>query len=158
MMLLIGILMPASTAQPISGAAKVITGDTIELSGRRLKLAGIDAPDVLQGCRTGQREFYKCGEESWKFLNGLIQKRSVSCSPLDGNHDGQKIARCHIDGKDLADEIVRNGHAVAAASATYLAAEKEARANKRGLWAGTFVLPSEWRRRMKQNPPIGVAK
>jgi endonuclease YncB( thermonuclease family) len=150
--------LSASTAQPISGPAKVITGDTIELPGQRLKLAGIDAPDVPQGCRTAQGEFYRCGEESWKFLNSLVQGHSVSCSPLDGNHGGQKIARCHVGGKDLANEIVRSGHAVAAASATYPAAEKEARVNKRGLWAGTFVLPSEWRRRMKQNPPIGVAK
>ena len=37
----------------ISGRARVIDGDTIEVSGSRIRLHGIDAPESAQTCLAG---------------------------------------------------------------------------------------------------------
>ena len=49
--------------------------------------------------------------------------------------------------QDLREWVGRQGHAIAYRefSSDYLAPEKEARDAKRGMWAGRFDKPSEWR-------------
>ncbi len=37
-------LLPAGALADISGPARVIDGDTLEVAGRRVRLPGIDAP------------------------------------------------------------------------------------------------------------------
>ena len=52
-----GLALGASTipAATVSGSAKVIDGDTLEVSGKRIRLFGIDAPEASQICeRDGQ--------------------------------------------------------------------------------------------------------
>ena len=59
-------------------------------------------------------------------------------------------ARCFAAGHDLAGEMVRNGYALdwpRYSKGFYADQEAEARENGRGLWAGEFVKPWDWRRR-----------
>ena len=58
-----------------------------------------------------------------------------------------------MNGQDVALELVRRGLSIVYRKylpdpdmkAEYLAAENEARAAKRGMWAGMFIEPSKWR-------------
>ena len=43
--------MPALALADITGPAKVIDGDSIDIAGQRIRLHGIDAPDGRQNCR-----------------------------------------------------------------------------------------------------------
>jgi endonuclease YncB( thermonuclease family) len=49
--------------------------------------------------------------------------------------------------------LVRQGWAVASGfSGIYASEEAEAKAEKRGIWAGTFIAPREWRRQKANGP------
>jgi len=57
------------------------------------------------------------------------------------------LGRCTVGTLDVNRAMVVGGHAVAFRrySTDYVPAEESAKANKRGLWAGTFRMPSEYR-------------
>ncbi len=66
------------------------------------------------------------------------------------DHYARDVATCLADERDLGEAMVRAGQArdyVRHSRGRYAAAEREARAAKRGLWAGQFEEPEAWRRR-----------
>ncbi len=44
-------LLPALAFADVTGPARVIDGDMIEVAGERIRLHGIDAPESGQSCR-----------------------------------------------------------------------------------------------------------
>lgn len=139
---------PASTGAPLSGRARVVDGDSLEIAGRRIRLFGIDAPELHQDCRTAAGRAYDCGGAARRALDDLIGGRAVTCTPVGASHD-RAVATCQANGRDLSEELVRSGHALELANFSrgrYSAAEREAREARRGLWAGNFEQPAEWRR------------
>jgi endonuclease YncB( thermonuclease family) len=73
----------------------------------------------------------------------------VSCEERDLDRHGRIVAVCFAGGLDLNPWLVQQGWAVAYRrySRDYVAAEAEAKAAGRGLWAGSFVQPEAWRRK-----------
>ena len=47
----------------ITGKARIIDGDTLEVGGKRVRLHGIDAPEAKQTC-TAHGKTWHCGEEA----------------------------------------------------------------------------------------------
>lgn len=129
--------------------ASVVDGDTLASGGDRLRLYGIDAPEAAQPCERGGRA-YACGGEASAALARILGGGMVSCAQLDTDQYGRRVVRCHNDrGADVAAEMVRQGWAVAFRrfSLDYAPQEAEARSARRGLWAGRFDDPADWRRR-----------
>lgn len=140
---------PAPIGMPLTGRAKIIDGDSLELLGERIRLFGIDAPESRQTCRDARGESYACGREAARALSALIAGRAVICTPVDHDRYERDVALCTVNGRDLGDAMVRAGHAVEYtrhSGGRYAAAEREARAAKRGIWAGQFDEPETWRR------------
>ena len=56
----------------VVGSARVIDGDTLEISGQRIRIHGIDAPEGRQTCTRGQAAWL-CGHTSkaMRALRGL---------------------------------------------------------------------------------------
>jgi endonuclease YncB( thermonuclease family) len=78
----------------------------------------------------------------------MIGNRPVDCTPTGASYD-RKVALCRVAGSDLSEGMVRAGHALELRNHSrgrYSAAEREARDARRGIWAGSFERPSEWRR------------
>lgn len=139
---------PASTGVAFSGRARVSDGDSLEIAGRRVRLFGIDAPEFHQDCRTAAGLAYDCGMAARRALENLAGSDAVTCTPVGASHD-RSVAICRANGRDLGEELVRSGHALELKSFSrgrYGAAEREARAARRGLWAGSFEEPAAWRR------------
>ncbi len=65
---------------PLSGPARVVDGDSLEIGGQRVRLFGIDAPEGRQHCRNAQGQDFACGREAARALDTLIGGRSVTCT------------------------------------------------------------------------------
>ena len=92
---------------------------------------------------------WRCGQRAALALQDLIGRRTVTCDERDVDRYGRIVGRCLVGEVDINKWLVAQGLALAYRrySNDYVAAEDAARAAGRGMWAGTFEPPWEWRRR-----------
>jgi endonuclease YncB( thermonuclease family) len=139
-------------AQSLSGPADVIDGDTLAIRGEptRIRLYGIDAPESQQTCEDAARKRYLCGGKTAEALATLIGRNGrVSCLEQEKDRYGRSVAVCEANGLNINAELVRQGWAIEYkqySDGRYADEEADAQKAKRGLWAGAFVKPWEWRR------------
>ncbi|MDP2922069.1 MAG: thermonuclease family protein [Candidatus Omnitrophota bacterium] len=125
----------------------VIDGDTIELSdGEKVRYIGIDTPEVRE--RTDSGWVYKprpFGEEAKEFNRKLVEGKRVRLELDVQKKDKYKriLAYVYTGEMFVNIEMVRQGFAMIYTYPPnlkylelFLEAQKEARDNKRGLWAG----------------------
>lgn len=126
----------------------VIDGDTLQMAGRVVQLAGIDAPELGQVCVHGGQD-WPCGLRAAYALHKLIELAAdpVTCTGLTELPGGIVRATCEAGTENLSLTMLRSGYAAALPDAAryYRDAEEKARAADLGLWAGGFVPPWEWR-------------
>jgi endonuclease YncB( thermonuclease family) len=149
---LVGLLLtiPAHAVDrhEIVGQASVIDGDTIEIHGQRIRFHGIDAPESRQLCNDAAGKPYRCGQKAALALSDKIGRRTVKCQPRDVDRYKRVVAVCRAGGIDLSAWLVSEGLAVAYRrySNDYVTEEAAAQQAKRGIWAGSFTEPAQWRR------------
>jgi endonuclease YncB( thermonuclease family) len=136
------LLLPAdktSAHATLSGPARVIDGDTLDIDGRRVRLEGIDAPETGQTC--GRRLFgtWDCGKASARALQKLVAGRELSCENRGTDKYGRMLGVCFVGGEDVNAVMVREGLAWAFVkySQSYVPEEAEARAHRLGVWQGS---------------------
>lgn len=85
------------------GPAWVIDGDTIDIRGLRIRLAGIDAPEL-------DHPYGKTAK--WTLVNLCKGHEVRAVFDGDRSHD-RTVAACYLpDGRDLAAEMVKAGMAI----------------------------------------------
>ena len=144
---LIMVMVAIAGSQPIYGIALSADGDSLSNGGQRIRLFGIDAPEFDQSC-TRAGSSWACGQAASDQLAKLVTGREVRCVPTGTDAFDRVLARCStVGGLDVNRSMVASGHAVAFRkySMEYVSAETAARNAKRGLWSGTFDMPSEVR-------------
>lgn len=78
----------------LTAALTITDGDTIREGALRVRIWGIDAPEM-------------------DTRRDLIDGQPVGCNPVDTDRYGRTVAQCWLpDGRDLACEMVRAGWAV----------------------------------------------
>lgn len=147
------VLLPGPALAEVQGLATVVDGDTVVVGGERLHLDGIDAPEAEQQCEH-YGMLWPCGAEARTVLQRIIDRRPLSCRKRDRDSEGAAIADCRIGVVGLSLEMLSTGMAVTlpGAGPSYTDAEAAARDAKRGLWAGRFVPPADWRRGVRLAP------
>ncbi len=132
----------AAAASEIGGKASVVDGDTIVIGDQRIRLYGIDAPESGQTC-SGPRSLKACGKIATDALSRIIGSQTVTCEQMDRDRYGRVVATCRAGNTDISESMVAGGYALAFAkySSRYVAAERQARAAKRGLWQTTMQAP-----------------
>lgn len=135
--------------RPLEGSAVVVDGDTIEINGERVRLEGIDAPEVAQTCSKGTGEPWDCGLEASEVLRALISNKSVSCDRAGQDKYGRTLGICFADADELNAAMVRTGYAWAFIkySQAYVAVEHEAKSQRAGIWQGPAMPAWEFRHR-----------
>ena len=148
---LLALLAASAYAETLTGQVRVVDGDTLVLDGNKTRLGGIDAPDNGQTCaRNGTN--WDCGSSATEAMRLLIDRRQVRCEISGRDRYGRAIAACFAGGRDLQEELVRQGLALAYRrySTRYVPAEDAARAARTGIWSGSFVEPWRWRRQQRR--------
>ncbi|WP_417625193.1 thermonuclease family protein [Paremcibacter congregatus] len=150
-------ITPSPTKRPsplegdISGRAFVIDGDTVKVNHSRIRLHGIDAPELKQSCWNNDTQ-YRCGQKAKSYLKRLTDNQTVVCKTINKDQYGRDVAKCFNDkGIDINAAMVASGHAIAYLyySQDYLAQQVEAKSQKLGIWAGRFTEPYLFRKQNK---------
>jgi endonuclease YncB( thermonuclease family) len=116
--------------------------------GQRLRLYGVDAFEGKQSCRDGDGRLWHCGAVATTRLKELVGSAGFACH-VDHefiDRHAREFAVCAVNAEDVGATLVREGLAFAyGRGAQYLAFEAEAKQQRRGAWAGTFVRPQYFR-------------
>jgi micrococcal nuclease len=130
---------------PVWRVVSVHDGDTLRAiddgkTEHKVRLVGIDAPEIGQPFGTVSRDR----------LTSLTKGKSVAVIVDDRDRYGRVLARLEIDGLNVNRQMVEDGlawHFTRYSDDEGLAAaEREARAAKRGLWRGPEpTAPWDWR-------------
>ncbi|WP_011580893.1 MULTISPECIES: thermonuclease family protein [Chelativorans] len=128
----------------LSGSFRINDGDSLTINGERIRLRGIDAPELDQQCSL-EGLSYACGQRARQALSQLTNSGSLSCSGWERDRYGRLLARCEAGGRDLGQTMVETGWAISYGD--YTLSEAEAKRAGKGLWAGAFEDPRDWRTR-----------
>ncbi len=120
----------------LTGAPRIVDGQTLIVGGQRLRLEGIAAPPPGTRCRL-RGNVHDCGRISTTALMDLTAGAIVTCERREAvAADGSRYAHCRAGGYDLSEGMVYTGWAEADAAQMdrYTDLEAEARSAPRGMW------------------------
>ena len=131
----------------IEGKAIIIDGDTIHIGKNKIRLHGIDAPEIKQICKIKDK-IWNCGIESSANLKKLIGKKNIKCEVSDIDRYKRYIAECYLNNLNINQYMVRQGWAIAYRyySKQFIEDEEIAQKYKLGIWQGTFIEPYLFRK------------
>jgi len=89
----------------------VVDGDTIHCGERRIRLAGIDAPELPGHCRDGRNCAPGDPIAARDYLSRMA-RGAVTCRAIETDVYGRTVARCDADGRDLSCAMLAAGHAI----------------------------------------------
>jgi endonuclease YncB( thermonuclease family) len=123
--------------------AEVVDGDTVALvSGERVRVIGINTPEKHE----------PLADEATQALAALVANRplQVVTGPEKRDRHGRLLAWLEVENRDAGLALVQQGLAAAVAFPPnisrldqYFAAEREARAARRGLWGNEYFAPRD---------------
>ncbi len=136
-------------AQTFQGkVVHVADGDTITVihdgNEEKIRLYGVDTPEKKQDY----------GQQDKKFTADLVAGRVVEVDAIDTDRYGRTVGLVFIKGKNLNEELLRNGYAwqykqycKKSFCSDWLALERAASRSQRGLFADPYATPPwEWRK------------
>jgi endonuclease YncB( thermonuclease family) len=127
----------------MGGPFHAVDGDTLSAGGERLRLEGIDAPELDQTCEDGGGRRWACGAEARRHLARLVSTDETECRGHERDRYDRLLVRCHVGAVNVNGTMVRQGLAIA--YGLYLQEQNTARRERLRLWAGRFEDPRDWR-------------
>lgn len=144
-----------SNTETFQGSASVIDGDSIKLNGKEIRLLGIDAPEYAQTCKSAQNDqVYNCGKNAARNLRQLLSAGNVNCKGSEFDKYERFLAVCYSGDVEINRKMVSDGWAVSFGA--YYDEERQAEEAKRGVWAGEFQSPSEWRKDAREAHSVSL--
>lgn len=147
-------------AETLTGPARAVDGDTLVVGGVRVRLYGVDAPESAQTCNDAGGKAYPCGAVAAEALKARVTEGPVRCEVRNRDQYGRAVASCSLAGGiDAGEYMVGKGLAVAYRqySKDYIVMEDRAHAARQGIWAGSFEVPADYRKRTKAQEVTGPA-
>jgi endonuclease YncB( thermonuclease family) len=143
LLLLIVAKLDQSQEVEISGPFHAIDGDTLAAGDERLRLTGVDAPELDQICEDASGAAWACGRDARLLLARLVRPGDTECHGAARDRYHRLLVACRAGAKSINAELVRQGMAVA--SGEFEQEQSQARLENRGIWRGAFDTPRNWR-------------
>lgn len=148
LILFAGALWLATRLDPLpprfTGSGQAADGDSFRIGPDRIRLVGLDAPELDQICWRDDGSEWPCGRAARDLMAQQLALGPVACAPVGEDRYGRTLARCAAaTGRDLGAVLVAAGLAIS--DGGYLGEQSAARAARRGLWSGRFTSPRDWR-------------
>jgi len=142
----------------IVGVPRILEGDTIEISGAKIRLKGIDAPELEQLCFDAKGDRWSCGVAARDELARRFGERPWTCKVAGTDEDGKSLGTCLVEAESVEEWMAGSGWAMAFTrhSRSFEKPEAVARQARSGLWAGAFVSPWEWRSGNREAAVLGA--
>ena len=140
-------LLAAAALALVQGQPHVTDGDTIRIGETRIRLEGIDAPEMSQRCTKADGSGWQCGAAAREALIQKIGDQSVRCEISGTDRYDRLLGTCWSGTVNLNGWLVQSGWAVAYQwySMRYVDDEHVARAQRLNIWSGKFQMPDEFR-------------
>lgn len=148
LLVLIAARLQGGASDPVTGPFRVVDGDTLAAGAERLRLVGIDAPELDQTCERDE-QVWDCGQEAKAALQRMIARGGAECRGDERDRYGRLLVNCLVEGRTVGGDMVRSGMAVTTGLITYRREQVDAETDRRGIWAGPFTMPAQWRRDRK---------
>ena len=134
--------LDSQSSQEFAGKPYVVDGDSLVINDEKLRLVGIDAPELKQTCTKGGHD-WPCGRQSRQALRNLVQQGDVKCASVGLDKYNRWLVVCRNKIVSMNAEMVKQGWAVA--FGRYSDLEKRSRLDRKGIWVGEFEQPQDWR-------------
>ena len=143
-----------------SGISRVVSGDTLTMNGRVIKLFGVAAPDLSQTCADSSGRGYKCGYQAVSWLSGWLAENEIKCHIIAEDENGILTSVCMLGPYDIGAALINSGWAVADTRQTkiYVPYQNQALSNRRGLWQGEFYMPWDWEKILARKAYVKVIR
>ena len=140
--------LPSHAHADVTGKPRVVDGDTIHIGKTKIRLHGIDAPEMKQTCRTSKGKEKMCGVLAKQALERLVKGQDVTCKGNKRDRYKRLIVVCYVGPFNINEQMVTDGWALAYRkySKDYVRAETFAKSRREGLWRGEFEPLWEWRK------------
>lgn len=108
---LLGVLVAIATAMVVAAPATadeltVVDGDTLRLGKERIRLEGIDAPEIGEPACLAEAML---GEIAAIRLSELIEDAEITILRIDVDKHGRTLARVYADDVDVGEQLVLEG-------------------------------------------------
>ena len=134
-------------AEEIIGIPRIVDGDTVQINEFKIRLEGIDAPEINQTCVASEGKV-ACGKISRDILITKVTNNKISCTDEGKDFYGRVLGECFVNGESLSRYLVREGFAFAYRkySDKFILDEEYAKSNRLGMWSMKFQYPWDYRK------------
>lgn len=134
----------------IAGKNIVVSdGDSFVIGRERVRLTGIDAPELHQSCSDQSGRLWPCGTDARDALAAKLKIPGLVCASQQEDRFHRKLVTCSTPSvADIGAAQIAEGWAISeefGEGRDYPDQEDSARAEKRGIWRGSFERPRAWR-------------
>ena len=85
----------------LQGEARAIDGDTLQVGDTRLRLHGIDAPELRQTCEDSAGAVWSCRRRAASELAAAVASGEIHCISRERDRYQRLIAICWAGGRDV---------------------------------------------------------
>lgn len=124
----------------------IVDGDSISL---KMRIVGIDTPEIGQKCRKNDSHVIDCGQLSKRYLHKLLKNLpgEVVIIPVGIDHYQRILVRVYKGEVNIGKQMVESGMAFSYKDA-YREEQAKSRAEKLGFWGfdSAPIKPYKWRK------------
>src|ERR1700744_5847113 len=97
----------------VSAVPQIVDADTIYAGATKIRLSGIDAPEMDQICLDAAGKTWNCGLEAREKLQNFGREQPGACELSGLDIYRRYLGSCTVAGEDVSRWLVRNGWALA---------------------------------------------